>query len=38
MRIRDHKTGKPQGLPKLNIKPKGCLMLIAKVEGAFQAK
>jgi hypothetical protein len=38
MRIRDNKTGKAQSLPKLNMKPKCCPMLIAKAKGAFQAE
>jgi hypothetical protein len=38
MRIKDNKTGKPEGLPKLNLKPEGCPMLIVEAESAFQVK
>jgi hypothetical protein len=38
MRIKDYKIGKPEGLPKLNMKPEGCPMLIVEVKGAFQVK
>jgi len=34
MRIKDNKTGKPEGLPKLNYKPEGCPMLIVKAESS----
>jgi hypothetical protein len=35
MRIRDNKTGKLEGLPKLNTKPEGCHMLTMEAECAF---
>lgn len=38
MRIRDGKTGKPESLPKLNMKPEGCRILTVETEGAFQVK
>jgi hypothetical protein len=38
MKIKDNKIGKPEGLPKLNMKPEGCLMLTVKAERAFQVK
>jgi len=38
MKIKDNKIGKPEGLPKLNMKLEGCLILIVKAEGAFLVK
>jgi len=38
MRIRDNKFGKLEGLPNLNMKPKGCPILTVEAEGVFQIK
>jgi hypothetical protein len=35
MIIKDNKTGKPKGLPKLNMKPEGCPMLTVEAECVF---
>jgi hypothetical protein len=38
MRIKDHKIGKPEGLPKINMKLEGFPMLIVEAEMAFDVK
>jgi hypothetical protein len=38
MRIRDNKTGKLEGLPKLKMKSKGCPILTMEVGDAFWIK